>query len=477
MHRFVLIIDGETVTAEQRPAIEVTNPATGEVIGNLPCATVDDLDRAAAAAARTFGAWSRLSSARRSEILRKAAQITRERERQIAELLTLEQGKPLKEALGEVSGIYETLEWFAEEGRRSYGRIVPSSSQNIEFKVQQVPVGPVLILTPWNFPVAEVATHLAPALAAGCTAVIKATEEAPSATALLVDILHEAGVPHGVVNLVYGDPAAISRHLINSPAIRKVAFTGSVAVGKQLAALAGAAMKSTTLELGGNAPAIVFDDVDLESVATQIAYRKFRNAGQVCTTPNRIFVADSVFDDFVDLMATRAKALKVGPGSDPATEMGPLVNSRRLDAVLKTVHDAVERGGRLVCGGRRFGNSGFFMEPTVLADVPEDALAVREEIFGPVAVINRFSDIDDVIERSNSVPVGLASYVFTRSLSRARTVSEGLQFGMVGVNTLAISTAEYPFGGTKDSGLGRVGGMEGLAQFLEVKTVTTDFSA
>lgn len=476
MHRFVLIIDGETVTGGHRPTIAVTNPATGEVLGNLPCATVEDLDRAAAAAARTFDPWKRTSSARRSEILRRAAQITREREQQIAQVLTLEQGKPLGEALGEVSGIYETLEWFAEEGRRSYGRIVPSSSQDVEFKVQQVPIGPVLILTPWNFPVGEVATHLAPALAAGCTAVVKATEEAPSATAILVDILHEAGVPPGVVNLVYGDPAAISDHLINSSAIRKIAFTGSVAVGKQLAAAAGAAMKSTTMELGGNAPAIVFDDVDLESVAAQIAYRKFRNAGQVCTTPNRIFVADSVFEEFVDFLVARAKALKVGPGSDQATEMGPLVNARRLDAVLKTIRDAVERGGKLLCGGHRIGNRGFFMEPTVLTDVPEEALAVRDEIFGPVAVVNRFSDIDDVIERSNSVPVGLASYVFTRSLSRARTVSETLQFGMVGINTLAISTAEYPFGGTKDSGLGRVGGMEGLAQFLEVKTITTHFS-
>ncbi|MGX8014284.1 NAD-dependent succinate-semialdehyde dehydrogenase (plasmid) [Mesorhizobium sp. ORM8.1] len=476
MHHFALIIDGETIHADQRSTIEVTNPATGELLGRLPCATEEDLDRAAVSAAREFAAWKGRSSAQRGEILRKAAQITRENEQKLAQVITLEQGKPLAEALAEVSGIYEALEWFAEEGRRSYGRIVPSSSSNVEFKVQQVPVGPVLILTPWNFPVGEVANHLAPALAAGCTAVVKAAEEAPSATAMLVDILHEAGVPHGAVNLVFGDPAMIAKHLINSPVIRKIAFTGSVPVGKQLAALAGATMKSTTLELGGNAPAIVFDDVNLESVVSQIAYRKFRNSGQVCTTPNRIFVERTVFDRFVELMAARARSLKVGPGSEAGTEMGPLVSTRRLDAVLALVEDAVRGGGTLVFGGRRIGNSGCFMEPTVLANVPENLRTVREEIFGPVAVINHFSDVNDVIQRSNSVPVGLASYVFTRSLSRARAVSESLQFGMVGINTLAIASVEYPFGGVKDSGLGRVGGIEGLKQFLEIKSVTTDFS-
>jgi succinate-semialdehyde dehydrogenase / glutarate-semialdehyde dehydrogenase len=476
LHHFELIIDGEIISASQRETIEVLNPASSEVLGHLPCATVADLDRAAAAAARTFGEWKSLSSLRRSEILRRAAQITRERERDLATVLTLEQGKPLQEALGEVSGIYEAFEWFAEEGRRSYGRVVPSPSQNVEFKVVQVPVGPVLILTPWNFPVGEVATHLAPALAAGCTAIVKASEEAPSAAAMLVRILQDAGVPHGVVNLVYGDPQLITKHLINAPAVRKIAFTGSVPVGKQLAAMAGAVMKSATLELGGNAPAIVFADANLDGAVAQIAYRKFRNAGQVCTTPNRIFVEEPVFDSFVEQLAQRARALKVGPGSDSGTEMGPLVNARRLQAVLDVVADAVERGGTPVCGGRRIGNAGFFMEPTVLADVPEDAAAGREEIFGPVAVVNRFSQIDDVIKRANSVPVGLASYVFTRSLAQARAISDGLQFGMVGVNTLAICTAEYPFGGVKDSGIGRVGGIEGLAQFLETKTVTTDFS-
>lgn len=448
---------------------DVFNPATGHVIGQLSHAGRDDMDRALSAAQRGFEQWRKTSANERAGIMRKAADLIRQRVDPIAEALTREQGKPLAESRMEVLLAPEHIEWCAEEGRRLYGRVVPSRMPGIRQIVLREPVGPVAAFAPWNFPINQSIRKIASALAAGCSIVIKCPEEAPSSCIEMVRCFHDAGLPAGVLNLLFGVPADISSYLIASPVIRKVSFTGSVAVGKHLASLTGQHMKRSTMELGGHAPVLVFDDADLELAAKSSAAGKFRNAGQVCVAPTRFYVQDSVYDSFVSRFTEITKGLKVGDGMDPASQMGPLAASRRVDVMDGFVADALQRGSSVAAGGHRMGNEGYFFEPTVLTDVPDDARIMTEEPFGPLAPIVRFGDRDDVLRRANSLPFGLAAYFFTRSLDTANAVLDGLEVGMVSLNGAPLNAPETPFGGVKDSGYGSEGGTEGLDPYVTPK--------
>ncbi|MES0885246.1 NAD-dependent succinate-semialdehyde dehydrogenase [Roseibium sp. SCP14] len=476
-HLFQLYIDGEWIDAGDRDTRQVFNPVDGSEIGRAPCATIDDLDAAAEAAGRAFPAWAALPPIERQAVLKRAATLIAERTPEIARLLVRDHGKPLREALAEVGGIPELFEWFGEEGRRVYGRTIPAQDQLTNQTVARIPVGPVVIFSPWNFPMGEIAAHLAPALAAGCTAVVKAPEDAPSSGQELIRALHDAGLPKGVVNFVTGRSSEIAARLIDHPAIRKISFTGSTRVGKLLAAHAAGHMKSFTMELGGNAPVIVGKTAELAAAADQIVFRKFRNAGQVCTAPNRIYVHKDVHDTFVAEILSRTQALAIGDGMLDATDMGPLINQRRLDAMSTLTERSVSDGAELVHGGNRIGDNGWFFEPTVLTQVPEQSVGFQEEIFGPIASIGTFEDVNDVLTRSNAVSVGLASYVFSQDRAEIDLLRKGLQFGCVGINTMAISTTETPFGGVKDTGFGRVGGWEGLQEYLETKFVAEKVNA
>ncbi|MCA0418105.1 MAG: NAD-dependent succinate-semialdehyde dehydrogenase [Proteobacteria bacterium] len=452
--------------------LAIQDPATGDILTHARLASPGDLDDALQAAASGFQAWRTTPVHERCRILRKAAELLRERQNGIAQFLTQEQGKPLAEARGEIVASAEVFEWFAEEGRRAYGRIVPSRVPDARMLVLREPVGPVAAFTPWNFPALTPARKIAGALGAGCSIVIKPSEETPATCLALIEACIDAGVPPGAVNLVLGDPAAVSRHLVTSPVIRKVSFTGSTEGGRAVAGLAAMGPKRATMELGGHAPVIVFDDVAVEEVAAAAAARKFRNAGQVCVAPTRFYVQETAYDRFVDAFATAAGRIVVGNGLGAETTMGPLANARRCEAVDSLVSDAQRRGARLVHGGNRVGNRGFFYEPTVLADVPEEAAIMSQEPFGPVAPIAPFRDLDEVIVRANRLPVGLAAYAFTSSGSRAIALGDQIEAGMVGINRFEISAAETPFGGVKDSGDGREGGIEGLEAYLVTKTVS-----
>ena len=470
-NHFKMFINGRWIDSSSRESIPVINPANEETLGRLPVATTADLDSALESAAKGFEVWRKTSVADRARLLRTTAQLLRDRLDAIAVALTLEQGKTLREARLEVDDASDLLEWFAEEGKRAYGRIIPSADGRAEHRVIKEPVGPAVMFTPWNNPIAEPALSLAAALAAGCSAIIKPSEETPGSAVALVKAMQDAGLPDGVVNVVFGVPSEISEYLIPSPVIRKVTFTGSVPVGKKLAAMAAAEMKSFTMELGGNAPVIIFEDVDVKTVAKVVSQRKYRNAGQSCSAPNRFYVHDDIFDDFASEMIAIAESLRIGDGLTPEHDMGSMANRRRIDFMETLMHDAHANGASVATGGRKVGNEGYFWEPTVLVDVPENARVIRDEIFGPIAPLARFSDIDDVVARSNAVNVGLASYVFTTSREKSTAVSKALKFGQVGVNNMIISVAEGPFGGVKDSGIGRVGGSEGLDQYFDIKFV------
>ena len=466
-----LVIDGERLSASTHPGEPVINPATGGVLTELPHATAADLDRALDAAARAFVGWRRTTPLERSRILRRGADLIRERLDAIALIMTLEQGKPLAESRAEISHGVDVLDWYAEEGKRAYGRIIPSRNAGVRQLVDHEPLGVAVAFTPWNFPALTPCRKIGGALAAGCTLILKAAEETPGTAVEIVRALHDAGLPPGVLNLVFGDPAKVSSHLIASPISRKVSFTGSVPVGRLLLKQAAEGLKRSTLELGGHSPVLVFDDADADAAAVALAGGKFRNAGQVCISPTRFYVHEKVFDQFTDRFVAAAKALKVGNGADADVTMGPLVNARRVEAMERFVADAQARGGEVRTGGQRLGNAGFFFEPTVITDVPDDALLMTEEPFGPVAPVVRFSDFDEVIARANSLPFGLAAYAFARSNATVMAVGEALKAGMVGVNTLAISTPETPFGGVRDSGHGQEGGIEGLQAYLDVKLI------
>jgi succinate-semialdehyde dehydrogenase/glutarate-semialdehyde dehydrogenase len=465
-----LFIGGELL-AGARGDEPVLNPATGETIGSVPHATSDDLDRALSAADVAFDAWRKTAPVQRGAILRKAAGLLRERAQSIALALTLEQGKPLHQSLGEVESAASIFEWNAEEARRTYGRIVPGGAPGGRQMVVLEPVGVAIAFTPWNFPALTPARKIAAALAAGCTLVLKAAEETPATSLALALALRDAGLPPGVLNLVFGRPDEVSRRLIGSPFVRKLSFTGSVPVGKILMRQAADAMLRTTMELGGHGPVLVFDDADPDVAGTVAAMGKFYNAGQVCVSPTRFYVHDRIYDRFVDRFTAVAASIRVGDGSHEGTQMGPLTNARRLDAMEGFVADAVTRGATVRTGGERIGNAGFFFQPTVITDVPDDARIMNEEPFGPIAPITRFSAFEEVVARANSLPFGLAAYAFTGSARTATAVGDALKAGMVGINTLSVSTPEAPFGGVRESGHGQEGGTEGLMSYLDVKFI------
>lgn len=466
-----LLIDGEWIARTGGGESAVLDPATGERIATLPHATPALLDRALEAAARAHRDWSRVPAFKRSAVVQKAADLIRERIDAIATAMVLEQGKPLADAKAEMTFAADTIDWMGEEARRAYGRVIPSRFDHGRVMVVQEPVGPVAAFTPWNFPGLTTARKVGPAIAAGNAIILKAAEETPATAILMARCFVDAGLPPGVLQLVFGVPAEVSGHLIASEVIRKVSFTGSVPVGKHLARLSAEGLKRLTLELGGLAPVIVFPDADVGHAVAQVAAFKFRNAGQICAAPNRFFVHDSVVDEFAERFTAFARGLRLGHGLDPATTMGPLANARRPEAMERLVRDAQERGARIATGGNRFGNEGFFFEPTVLTGIRDDAAIMREEPFGPVAPISAFSDMDEVIARANAVPLGLTAFVFTANERTARVASDRIEAGLVAVNTGGTSLPESPFGGVKASGYGQEGGIEGLEAYTARKLI------
>jgi succinate-semialdehyde dehydrogenase/glutarate-semialdehyde dehydrogenase len=467
-----LLIAGQWCDAASGKTIDVVNPATGQVIGRVAHAGIPDLDRALAAAQRGFEDWRKVPANERATTMRKAAGLVRERASDIAQLLTQEQGKPVGEARIEVMAAADIIEWFADEGRRVYGRIVPSRNLAAQQLVMKEPVGPVAAFTPWNFPVNQVVRKLAAALASGCSFLVKAPEETPASPAALLQAFVDAGVPAGTVGLVFGTPSEISTYLIAHPIIRKVTFTGSTPVGKQLAAMAGAHMKRATMELGGHAPVIVAADADVELAVRASAGAKFRNAGQVCISPTRFLVHNSLRDEFARAMVKHAQSLKLGDGLADGTTLGPLANPRRLTAMAHLLADAQAKGAKLATGGDRVGSSGNFFAPTVLTDVPLNAELFNSEPFGPVAAIRGFDTLEEAIAEANRLPYGLASYAFTQSIKSAHMLAQQLEVGMLWINQPAAPSPEMPFGGVKDSGYGSEGGPEAMEAYLVTKSVS-----
>ncbi|HEX6783140.1 MAG TPA: NAD-dependent succinate-semialdehyde dehydrogenase [Sphingomicrobium sp.] len=462
-----LFIDGAWKSADAGHT--VVNPVDAKPIGEVPFATRADLDEALAAADRAWPEWRSTDVEKRGAILHKTAKLLRERADQIAAILTQEQGKILPEAKAEVLASAQLFDWYAEEAKRDYGRTLVRPAGQLSRVIHQ-PVGPVATFTPWNFPIYLLAKKVAPALAAGNTVISRPPEETPGCTTELFRALADAGVPAGVAQLVHGEADLISRTLISSRTVRKVSFTGSTAVGKHLMKLCADTMTRVTMELGGHAPVLIFDDCDLEKTLDMVVPQKFRNAGQVCVSPTRFYVQSGIYDAFVKGFAERTAKVKVGDGLAEGTRMGPLANGRRPDAIDRLVQDAKAKGARVLAGGER-GESGFFFQPTLLADVPTEAEIMSTEPFGPVAVSRPFDTFDEVIEQANRLPYGLAAFAFTENGRRANLIGDLLESGMVGINTFAISGADTPFGGVKDSGFGSEGGKEGLESYQVVKAI------
>lgn len=472
------LIDGDWAPASDGATLAVENPANLDVVADVPRATAADLDRALAAAERVREEWARTAAWERSKLLRTAARLITERLEDIAQLLTEEQGKPLTEARAEVRTAIEQFDWYADEARRIYGRTVDATATSLRVQVRKEPIGPVAAFTPWNFPVMLAARKLAPALAAGCPIILKPAEEAPSACLAMVKAIQDAGFPAGVIAAVTGDPAKISARLLASPTIRKVSLTGSVRVGQHLMTLAAQNMAAISLELGGHGPVIICDDVDVAAVAQMCARTKFRNAGQVCISPTRFFIARSIFDEFIEEFTAVAEGLAIGNGADDSTEVGPLSSKRRHDDFAAIIADALDQGAVATTGGNSLADShgGHFFEPTVLRDIPATARALSEEPFGPVALMVPYDDLDEAVRLSNSTDYGLAGYVFTNNVNRAQLLSERVRVGMLGVNSFLVSTAVAPFSGVGLSGLGAENGTEGIEQYLHPKTVITAVS-
>src|SRR6266852_2218368 len=467
-----LHIGGNWLDGGGRKGEDVINPATEKPLARLPHASTGDLDQALDAAKKGFDVWRATSAYDRAKVLRKAANLVRERADAIARIMTQEQGKVLGESRLEVLTTADIIEWFAEEGRRAYGRIIPGRAKGTRQMVLQEPVGVVAAFTPWNFPTLTPARKIGASLAAGCSIIIKPSEETPGSCVELVRCFIDAGLPAGVLNLVFGVPANVSEHLIASDVVRKISFTGSVPVGKHLAGLAAKGMKRATMELGGHSPVVVFGDADPEKTADTIAAFKYRNAGQVCISPTRFYVQEPVYNRFLKRFTEFADAIKLGDGLETGVTMGPLANARRLDAMEAIVNDSRSRGGKIVTGGKRGGNQGYFFEPTVITDLPDDSKLMREEPFGPIAPVVAFKTFDEVVARANSLKFGLAAYAFTASAQTANAIGDALESGMVGVNSVAISTPETPFGGIKESGHGSEGGIEGLGAYLVTKFIS-----
>lgn len=471
-NQLALWIDGEWRGTEGRDVVVVLNPANGEQIGQLPVATDADIDDALRAAQGAFPAWSQKTPWERETVLRRAAALIDERRDTLAVILTLENGKPLADSNGELDRVIESILYCAEEGKRAYGRILPPRSRLLTQSTIMRPLGPVAAFVPWNFPAFLAARKVAAALAAGCTVVLKPPEETPAICIELVRAFTDAGVPKGALNLLFGVPAHISERLIASPIIRKVSFTGSVPVGRLLATMASKHLKTATMELGGHAPVIVFDDVNVERVARACVAYKFRNAGQVCLSPSRFYVHASIAEEFTKYFVAGALALRVGDGMAPDTQMGPLNNERRLRAAQSLVEDARQLGAHVEIGGERIGDRGYFFAPTVLTQVAESSRILHEEPFCPVAPIMPFESFDEVINRANGVDVGLAAYAFTNQLERAAEFAERIEAGWVGINNFTPSLADAPIGGMKDAGLGYEGGPEGLDAYMHARFIS-----
>lgn len=467
-----LYINGQFIEAQGRKTQPVYNPANNEVLGQLPHASREDLDLALLSAQKAFETWRKTSPMERSKILRKAADIARERADSIARNLTLDQGKPLAESKMEILGCADHADWHAEECRRIYGRIIPSRMEGVRQLVVREPVGVVAAFTPWNFPFNQAIRKICAALGAGCTVILKGPEDTPSAIMALARMFHDAGLPPGCLNIVWGVPHEVSEYLLNSPIVRKISFTGSVPVGKLLATKAASLMKRSTMELGGHSPVLVFDDADVERAADMLSAFKFRNAGQVCISPTRFYVQEGAYDKFVARFIEKTKEIKVGAGLDKSTRMGPLVHDRRVKAMASFVDDSRSRGAEIATGGNSIGNSGNFFEPTVVLGPPDDSMLMTSEPFGPIGAIVRFKTFDEAIQRANSLPFGLAAYAFTNSSKTSTAVGHALESGMVSINHFGMALPEVPFGGIKDSGQGYEGGQETFDGYLNTKFIT-----
>ena len=467
-----LLINGQWRQGSEGKNQPLINPATEEVITDVPHASADDLEEALATSAEGFRVWRDTPAISRQAVMEKAARLMEERIDTIAQTLTMEMGKPLAESKVEMGFVIEVTRWYAEEGKRAYGRLVPARVPGARQMVIKEPVGPACAFVAWNFPGTNVIRKVAGALGAGCSMLIKPSEETPGTAVAIARCFQDAGLPPGVLNVVFGVPDEVSRHVLGSWIPRKMSFTGSIPVGKHLQKLAADTMKRCTMELGGHSPVIVFDDADIENALNVSSGFKFRNAGQVCISPTRFFVQDKVYKSFIEGFTERAKAIKVGNGLDEGVEMGPLIDARRLPIMEDFVTDARNHGASVTTGGERIGNQGYFYTPTVLSDVPDTAKIMVEEPFGPIAPITHFNSFDEVVERANSLPFGLASYVFTSDGDKARKIEHALEAGLVGVNHPMVATPETPFGGVNESGYGSEGGIEGLDAFLRTKFVT-----
>ena len=469
--RLGMLIGGEWIYGAPRHG-DVIDPSTGLVFSRLPFAETADIERAVQSAHRAFLSWKDSSPLDRSLVLRRFADLARRDAAAIGRSLTMDQGKPVADATAEVRFAADHADWAAEEARRIYGRIIPPRDPRVHQYVVREPVGVCAAFTPWNFPFSQALRKVVAAVASGCTIILKGPEDSPSAVVALARLMEEAELPPGCLNIVWGEPAAVSEALLRHPLVKKISFTGSVAVGKQLAALAGKHMKRTTMELGGHAPVIIYDDADIDAAATALAAQKVRNAGQVCISPTRFYVQDKTYDRFLSTFVDKIGQTRVGPGFEDGVQMGPLCHERRIAAIESLVADAREQGATIAAGGERIGNRGFFFAPTVVAGSTEGTRLMTEEPFGPIAVVSRFSEFEDVIARANGLPFGLASYVFTRSQERAQHTSRALAAGMVSVNHFGLSLPETPFGGINDSGYGSEGGAETLDGYLNTKFVS-----
>ena len=463
------LIDGQWKTLNE--TFDVLNPATGEVIAQVAKGGKKETEQAIAAAEKAFPAWRALTAKQRSEILYRWYQLIIENKRWLGELMTAEQGKPLKEAEGEVEYAASFIQWFAEQAKRINGEIIPPAKTGARILATREPIGVVAAITPWNFPMAMLTRKLGPALAAGCTGIIKPANNTPLSAFALLALAKKAGVPDGVLNGVAGDTHAISDAIMASGAVRKISFTGSTAVGKTLMRNAAETMKKISMELGGNAPYIVFEDADIDAAVKGAIANKFRNAGQVCVSGNRFFIHEAVYDRFVNQLADEVNKLKVGNGMDEGVVVGPLINAAAVEKVEEHVKDAQAKGGRIVAGGARHALGGNFWHPTVIADASDEMKLAREETFGPVAACFRFASEEEVIQRANATEYGLAAYFYTQNLQRVFRVSAALESGMIGINECAVSTELAPFGGVKESGLGREGSVLGIEEYLEVKAL------
>ncbi|MDR9797307.1 NAD-dependent succinate-semialdehyde dehydrogenase [Aeribacillus pallidus] len=470
-----MYVNGEWIEAKDGKTISVMNPSTGKTIANVPNGGRFETRQAIEAAEHAFKSWSKLTANDRAQYLLKLRDLMHEYKDELAEIVSLEMGKPITEAKGEVVFAASYLEWFAEEGRRIYGETIPASVPNKRLLVIRQPIGVVAAITPWNFPLAMMTRKLGPALASGCTGIVKPAKQSPISAIAFCKLVEMAEIPRGVINLVIGNAGPISDEIFENPIVRKISFTGSTEIGKLLVTKSASQLKRLSLELGGHAPFIVFEDADLEAAASGAVASKFRNTGQTCVCANRIYVQRSVLDKFSEIFVKKVQALKVGNSLDPSVQVGPLVSSEGLEKVEEHVHDALAKGARVLCGGQRIGgelSEGLFYEPTVLAGVNTDMLITKEETFGPVAPIIPFDTEEEVIQYANNTEYGLAAYFYTQNISRAVRVSEALEFGIVGLNDSIPAVAQAPFGGVKESGIGREGGHHGIDEYLEVKYIS-----